>query len=92
MIAKPYRRKYNTLQVTANTTKQELGDFIGCPEAVRTVMNGIGFCADTTLIMNTDTNEIALYPGTVLLKNYGGDIAIIDGASYNMLFYEEENT
>lgn len=90
MKAKLYRRKYDVLHITQDTTREELGNFVENHDAVGIKINGVGFCASTSLTLNCGNNLIAVHPGAVFLKNSEGDVTLIDGQAYNFLFYEED--
>lgn len=90
MKAKPYRRKYDVLHITQDTTREELGNFVENPDSVGIKINGVGFCASTSLTLNCGNKLITVHPGAVFLKNSEGGITLIDGQAYNFLFYEED--
>ena len=88
--AKPYRRKYETLHITRDTTREELGNFIENRDAVGVKINGIGFCANTTLTLNNGNSSREVPPGIVILKHNNGKISLIGSDLFSALFYEED--
>lgn len=92
MKAKPYRRNYNVLHITQDTTREELGNFVGNHNAVGIKLNGVGFCANTLLTLDCGDKRITVHPGAVFLKNYEGDVTLLDGQAYNFLFCEDDKS
>lgn len=78
MKAKPYRRKYDILHITEDTTREELGSFVKNQDAVGIKINGVGFCASTSLTLNCGNKLITVHPGAVFLKNSEGGVTLID--------------
>lgn len=90
MKAKPYRRKYDVLHITKNTTREELGNFIGDHDGIGVKIKGIGFCANTILTVKDGNATCEIHPGSVILKNSEGVMTLIDNVAFNTLFYEED--
>lgn len=90
MKANPYRRKYDVLHITQDTTREELGNFIGDHNAVGIKINGIGFCSTTTLTLDCGDELITVHPGIVFLKNSEGSVTFLDEQGYDLLFYEDD--
>lgn len=92
MKAKPFNRKYDVMVITNDTSSNEIGEFIKCPNAVRTKIYGIGFAAKRTNLINLNYGVVEVLPGNVLLRNSSDDITIISNDAYNMLFKTESYT
>ena len=91
MKAKAYRKKYDVLHITKNTTVHELVEFTNEPDAVKVIVHGIGFCAEQTLCIKYKDGSIdKLYPGTVIIKDKDNFSTCMSESAYALIFHEED--
>lgn len=85
---KPHNRKYKVLRFADVTTKQDILDFCEIPDAdIRVIMDGIGFTASCSYIMDGDNGSYQFGPGSVLILTSDSTyFTIISEDAFQMLF------
>lgn len=83
------KKKYDALIITPETSKDTVGNFVGCHNAVSYKLNGIGFTADRTLLLQLDSGcKMPLNPGTVIIKSKEMNFGFMTRSTYNLIFDE----
>lgn len=85
---KPHNRKYKVLRFADVTTKQDILDFCEIPDDfVHVIMDGIGFTATCSYILNGDNGNYQFGPGCVMLLTSDSTyFTIISEDAFQMLF------
>lgn len=85
------KKKYDALFIAQETSKDTVGNFVGCHNAVSYKLDGIGFMANRTLLLHLDSGHtVLLNPGTVIIKNKEMDLGFMTQSTYNLIFNEIE--
>ena len=85
------KKKYDALFITQETSRDTVGNFVGCHNAVSYKLDGIGFMANRTLLLHLDSGHtVLLNPGTVIIKSKEMDLGFMTQNTYNLIFDEIE--
>lgn len=81
-------RKYKVLDFSDVQCKQDIVDFAKCdPDAIRVVLDGVGFAANVSYIIDCTYCSYSFGPGCVLILSIDGDEATcINKDTFSMLF------